>query len=173
MAYTQIADFSQYRFNPEITTSGQYSYADGFKTYEMTDTNPYTFEPNTDGTYTKVFDTNAQKTNSFLPEMSTMGYINAGANLAQGIASLYSAFQNNSLARKTFNFNKDMMQKNYELAKDAYDRKVRRTAHIDAQLSGMSRAEAVDFVNRGGSLQTMSLNRETGQLESTLDKKDK
>jgi len=74
--------------------------------------------------------------------MTAAGWTNAGINTVTSIANLYNAYQSNRLARKTFNFNKDMMERNYNMVLDEYNQRTRRTDGIQRQLSGESYSSA-------------------------------
>jgi len=70
--------------------------------------------------------------------MSTLDGLNLGLNTAMGAASLVSTFQQNKLAKDTFRYNKKNMERNYKLARDAYDTRIRRSRNIERQLGGES-----------------------------------
>ena len=55
-----------------------------------------------------------------------------GLGLLGDLGNIWQARESNKLKRDTLNFNKDMMTKNYNLAKDAYDRRVRRSGNLQA-----------------------------------------
>jgi len=62
----------------------------------------------------------------------------SGISLLATIGSLYQARQNYKLAKKEFKFNKMDSNRNFALAKDAYDRKVARSEHIAKDYSDNS-----------------------------------
>jgi len=122
--------------------AGDYQVVDGYGYGEINNDNVSAFGQNFKQNNThftgmaKLDGNNTQSNNS--NGMSTFGKINAGINTVMGLANLYSTFQQNSLAKKAFNYNKDMMNKNYALTKDAYDRRVRRSQNIGRQVAGES-----------------------------------
>ena len=56
----------------------------------------------------------------------------------QTIRNLWSAWESNKLAKESFKYNKKMSNKNFALAKDAYDRKARRSNNLDRAQNGES-----------------------------------
>lgn len=54
--------------------------------------------------------------------------------LASGLADSYKGLKQLGLAEDTFNFNKSMKEKEYSMAKDAYDRNVARADSISEQM---------------------------------------
>lgn len=71
----------------------------------------------------------------------TWGNIGAGLNIAQGLAGLYLGNKQLGLAEDQFAFNKDMATKEYDMAKDAYDRNVKRAEGIGAQMRAGSSSQ--------------------------------
>jgi hypothetical protein len=55
-------------------------------------------------------------------------------NLASGVAGIYLGNKQLGLAKDKFAFDKDMLTKQYNMAKDAYDRQVERTGNIDRKI---------------------------------------
>lgn len=68
----------------------------------------------------------------------TWGNIGTGVDAATGLASLYAGMQGLDLAKDQFNFNKDQANKQYAMAKDAYDRNVARADSIGNQMAAGS-----------------------------------
>lgn len=68
--------------------------------------------------------------------MSGFQMADVALGTVSAIGSIWSAVEQNSLAKKTFNFNKDMMTKNYDMAKSAYDARVRRGKNLSASIYG-------------------------------------
>lgn len=62
------------------------------------------------------------------------GNIGQAGQLGLGLANAYSGYKNMQLKRDAFDFNKDMKQKEYAMAKDAYDRQIRRATSIGDQM---------------------------------------
>lgn len=56
------------------------------------------------------------------------------AGLAGSLANTFAGFKQLGLAEDTFNFNKAMKEKEYAMAKDAYDRNVKRATSIGNQM---------------------------------------
>ncbi len=79
------------------------------------------------------------------------GYQMAGAAIGavQTIGGLWSAWEQNKLAKEQFKFNKDMATKNFALSKDAYDRQVRRSNNLTRSMQGESgesiRADQLEY----------------------------
>lgn len=74
-----------------------------------------------------------------LASPSTSGGLNIGntGSVLGGIGDLANAwtgYQQLGLAKKAFNFNRDMKEKEYAMAKDAYDRQVNRANSIGSQM---------------------------------------
>jgi len=65
---------------------------------------------------------------------NTWSNIGTMGNLALGGLAAYTNWQQLGLAKKAFKFNKDMKQKEYAMAKDAYDRNVARAKSIGDQM---------------------------------------
>lgn len=81
--------------------------------------------------------------------MGVAGIMNASINVATGIMDMISAYENNRLAKKTYKFNKDMAIKNYNLTKEAYNRRVERGQRLSDWTSGRgSSAEELDALSR-------------------------
>ena len=66
---------------------------------------------------------------------STWGTIGTIGQLGTGLANAYMGYKNLGLAEDTFAFNKDMMNKQYAMAKDDYDRQVARSSSIGTQMN--------------------------------------
>lgn len=64
----------------------------------------------------------------------TWGNIGTMGKLGTGLANAYLGYKNYGLAQDTFAFNKDMKEKEYAMAKDAYDRQVARASSIGNQM---------------------------------------
>lgn len=64
----------------------------------------------------------------------TMKGLGQIGDLASGLAGIYFGNKQLGLAEDKFAFDKDMMTKQYNMAKDAYDRKVKRAENIGAQM---------------------------------------
>jgi len=150
-----IADLSPYQ-STQLGTGNIYDYASG--TAMTNATGSYT--PST-GDYTMAsgYSTTAKPTSvvgssniynkmadSTSPTGSGSGFsfngslqeLGAGLGAAQTIAGLWSTWEQNKLAKDSFAFNKQMATKNYNMAKDAYDRRNRRSSNIADQLAGKS-----------------------------------
>ena len=56
-------------------------------------------------------------------------------NIAQGIGGLYLGSKQLGLAKDKFAFDKDMVNKQYAMAKDAYDKQVARANSIGSQMN--------------------------------------
>lgn len=67
-------------------------------------------------------------------ENKTWGNIGTGLQLGTGLFNAYTGYKQLGLAEDTFNFNKDMAQKEYAMAKDAYDKQVKRASSIGDQM---------------------------------------
>ncbi len=67
----------------------------------------------------------------FLDNLSGWGDLAAGLG---GLASSFAAYKQLGLAEDTFKFNKDMKTKEYAMAKDAYDKNVKRAASVGEQM---------------------------------------
>ena len=65
---------------------------------------------------------------------STWGAVSDIASIGTGLAGAYLGNKQLNLAQDKFDFDKDMMQKQYGMAKDAYDKQVKRAAGIGAQM---------------------------------------
>ena len=70
------------------------------------------------------------------------GNIGTGAQALSGLANVYGNLKQLGLAEDTFNFNKDMANKQYAMAKDAYDRNVARADSISKQMAAGKVGEA-------------------------------
>ena len=68
-----------------------------------------------------------------------MGSIGSVLNAASAIGGYFNAKDANKQARKEFEYNKSMRDKEYAMAKDAYDRNTKRADYIGNQM----RAESV------------------------------
>jgi hypothetical protein len=68
-------------------------------------------------------------------DQSTWGGLAAGGQLLGGLAGTMLAFDARDLARDTFNYNKMAGDRAYAMAKDAYDRNVRRADFIGNQMN--------------------------------------
>lgn len=64
----------------------------------------------------------------------TLGGLGDLGGLAGGLASTYAGFKQLGLAEDAFNFNKAMKEKEYAMAKDAYDRNVARAKSVGDQM---------------------------------------
>lgn len=65
---------------------------------------------------------------------STWGNIGTAGQLGLGLANTLTAMRQLELQKDAFAFNKDMKNKEYAMAKDAYDRNVARAASIGEQM---------------------------------------
>jgi hypothetical protein len=70
--------------------------------------------------------------------LTNLGIASVGMGTLQTVGNLWSAWESNALAKKQFSFNKDMAKKNYALAKDAYERRARRSDNLTRAQSGES-----------------------------------
>lgn len=77
--------------------------------------------------------TGLKPTDSFLGSLD-FGKLGDMAGLAGSLANTFMGFKQLGLAEDAFNFNKDMKTKEYQMAKDAYDRNVRRAESISDQM---------------------------------------
>lgn len=75
---------------------------------------------------------NAAKDSGFGMNMNTIG---TGFNIASGLGSLYLGNKQLGLAEDKFAYDKDMMNKQYAMAKDAYDKQVARAGSIGSQMN--------------------------------------
>lgn len=66
---------------------------------------------------------------------TTWGNIGTLGNLALGGLAAYTNMQQLGLAKDAFKFNKDLKNKEYAMAKDAYDRNVARAKSIGNQMN--------------------------------------
>jgi hypothetical protein len=64
------------------------------------------------------------------------GVAGLAGKLALGGLEAYTGFKNMKLAEESFAFNKDMLNKQYAMAEDAYKKNVNRAASIGAQMRG-------------------------------------
>jgi hypothetical protein len=85
---------------------------------------------------TKSYDLAQRKKsdNSFFGNKSTMNKIQLGIGITKDVLNTWNNFQQLDLQKKEFEFNKKMATKEFALAKDAYDRKVRRGDSIARQM---------------------------------------
>lgn len=65
---------------------------------------------------------------------TTWGNIGMAGQLGLGLANTITAMDQLNLQKEAFGFNKDMKNKEYSMAKDAYDRNVARAASIGEQM---------------------------------------
>lgn len=77
--------------------------------------------------------TNVKPTGSFLGDLN-MDKLGNIAGLAGSLANTFMGFKQLGLAEDAFNFNKAMKEKEYAMAKDAYDRNVARARSIGDQM---------------------------------------
>jgi len=75
------------------------------------------------------------------------------------LGSLYQARQNYKLGKQEFEFNKKDSNRNFELAKDSYDRKVRRADNISANRIKAEKDYAERFGNRAKNKNTSIANK--------------
>jgi hypothetical protein len=68
--------------------------------------------------------------------------LSAGSDLLATIGNLYFAYQQNRLAKKAFRYNKNMMDKQYNMTLDEYNWKTKRADSLDRQLAGESYSQA-------------------------------
>ena len=68
-------------------------------------------------------------------EQGTWGGLGAAGQLLGGVIGGYTGLENLGLARKTLDYNMAMGDKQYAMAKDAYDRNVARAEHIGNQMN--------------------------------------
>lgn len=71
---------------------------------------------------------------SFLDSLGDLGKLGNLASGIGGLASSFAAFKQLGLAEDAFKFNKEMKEKEYAMAKDAYDRNVKRATSIGDQM---------------------------------------
>jgi hypothetical protein len=70
--------------------------------------------------------------------LSNLGIASVGLGTISTLGNLWSAWEGNQLAKKQFSFNKNMATKNYKLAKDAYERRLRRSDNLTRAQNGES-----------------------------------
>jgi hypothetical protein len=105
-------NYSNLSFDKELPTSS-------FLKNSMGNINPITQEPKT-----------------FLGlEQGTWGGLGAAGQLLGGAIGAYTGLENLGLARKALDYNMAMGDKQYAMAKDAYDRNVARAEHIGNQMN--------------------------------------
>jgi hypothetical protein len=76
-----------------------------------------------------------QGTDSFLGlDNNTWGGIGSGIEIGTGVLNTLTGMKQLGLQKDAFNFNKQMQEKQYGLAKDAYDRAVKRADSIGNQM---------------------------------------
>jgi hypothetical protein len=68
-------------------------------------------------------------------DQSTWGGLAAGGQLLGGAVGAYTALENLGLAKKVADYNMSMGDKQYAMAKDAYDRNVARATSISDQMA--------------------------------------
>jgi hypothetical protein len=68
-------------------------------------------------------------------EQGTWGGLGAAGQLLGGAIGAYTGLENLGLARKALDYNMAMGDKQYAMAKDAYDRNVARAEHIGNQMN--------------------------------------
>lgn len=72
---------------------------------------------------------------SFLGEnQNTLNTLGDIGNLASGLAGTFAGIKQMGLAEDAFDFNKAMKEREFAMAKDAYDRNVRRAESIGNQM---------------------------------------
>lgn len=77
---------------------------------------------------------NTSDTGLFGLKNTTWGNIGTAGQLGLGLANTLTAMRQLELQKDAFRFNKDMKNKEYAMAKDAYDRNVARAASIGEQM---------------------------------------
>ncbi len=86
-----------------------------------------------------ILDTGAngiQGTDSFLGlDNSTWDGIGSGIQIGTGLMNAFTGMKQLGLQKDAFNFNKQMQEKQFGLAKDAYDRAVKRADSIGSQMN--------------------------------------
>jgi hypothetical protein len=70
-----------------------------------------------------------------------MAEVEAGVAAVKDVATIWSIWQQNKLARKEFKFNKEMAIKNYNMAKQAYDDRRHRSATVNDNMFGSQAQE--------------------------------
>jgi hypothetical protein len=63
------------------------------------------------------------------------GGLAVGGQLLGGLTGAYVGLENLGLAKKQYALQEDMLNKQYNMAKDAYDRNVKRAEHIGNQMN--------------------------------------
>lgn len=66
---------------------------------------------------------------------STWQGLGTGVQLGLGALNTWGGLEELGLAKDAFNFNKNMAEKEYAMAKDAYDRNVKRSEHVASQMN--------------------------------------
>jgi len=132
---TSYTDFKsnnsvQKPYSPRMGDYSQSAYS-ASNSGSMTSQNGFSKVQNNGGMQKMSWDGNEVGEN----KSSGIGYGDALAT-AQTAGNLWSTWKSNKLAEETFNYNKEMMDKNYALTKDAYERKVRRSDNLNRAQSG-------------------------------------
>jgi hypothetical protein len=135
------------RYNTGYNTSISTDTPTDVSTYTGLD---YSVKPTTSALLTNGFGVDLQKGNNtfggigstgaspktFLGlDQSTWGGLAAGGQLLGGAVGAYTALENLGLAKKVADYNMSMGDKQYAMAKDAYDRNVARAAGISDQMA--------------------------------------
>jgi hypothetical protein len=128
--------------NNYIPQVGDYSMATQYPGYNPSSSSWGVKTTSTSGRYIPSLEKTTPASNSATAltntdgSLTTLGIANVGMGALQTIGNLWSTWENNSLAKKQFAFNKDMAKKNYALAKDAYERRLRRSDNLTRAQSG-------------------------------------
>ncbi len=67
-------------------------------------------------------------------DSNTLNALGKVGSLAGGLAGTYAGFKQLGLAEDAFNFNKELKEKEYAMAKDAYDKNVARAKSVGDQM---------------------------------------
>jgi len=129
-----------------VPVAGDFTYANGYTasgstpSYKLGGTGQNIYNKNDFGSASSQdgFGSAAGGSSGFFGDMSGAEKTNFGINALATVGGLYSMFEQNKLAKDSFKFNKEMATKNYNMTKDAYDRRIRRGSNISDQLAGKS-----------------------------------
>lgn len=114
----------------ESMYSGSNNVVSSANGYYPTSSTPYYSIPSPLGNYDSLKTKN--NNNSFLSNSNALGYANLAVDGYAAYQNIKIAKENNRLQREAFNFNKDLSQKNFNLALEEYQRKKNRRSNINA-----------------------------------------